>query len=477
MLRGIERCAPLMLAWLVLVWPVQGLAGPSRSHLVTASDGIKVHVYEYAPASSSGAAPLIMFHQGDSDARAELGPIAEQFAKEGMPVFTADLRSGGNKFGGTNATVAAIGKSGGMCEAYADVLATLDFVVAKTGKPVILLGSSYSAALVAQAAANRADKVAGFVSLSPASGAPIAGCEPEPWLAKLTVPGLGIRPRREIEAAPWIKAQAETWEKAGVPMQVFDVPAHGASMLVSARGGAESLSVQRAVRTFIDSLGNDQRVEIQSGDWKLNGDFRQAPGAGKRPVALLLNRAAGDRSAYAHLAGELARRGVSSLRLDLRGHGESINKGRFVPFDSANNAKIFVDGQLDVLGALAWLRSNAAVDVGRIAIVGASYSGELAVDAARREGAFVRAYALLSPGSLSLESAQGMEKSGARWLFVRSESERSPSVRAAAENVAAHAPSATIRVVDGDKHATDILANTPAFTPWLADWLASTLGD
>ena len=70
----------------------------------------------------------------------------------------------------------------------------------------------------------------------------------------------------------------------------------------------------------------ETRVTITSEGWTLSGDF--TPGApGRAPAVLLLNGAARDRSAYSSLARLLAVRGIGSLRIDLRGHGESINLG------------------------------------------------------------------------------------------------------------------------------------------------------
>ena len=76
------------------------------------------------------------------------------------------------------------------------------------------------------------------------------------------------------------------------------------------------------------SPGDDTRVVIESRGWQLIGDLC-IPGSEKRcPAVLLLNKAAGDRTVYDELARQLAARGIASLRLDLPGHGESVNLGR-----------------------------------------------------------------------------------------------------------------------------------------------------
>ena len=239
------------------------------------------------------------------------------------------------------------------------------------------------------------------------------------------------------------------------------------SLLLAACASAGTVGNQMAE-------ARDQPVEIASDAWQLKGDFRRGVGFGRRPAVLLLNKANGNRQGYAGLASELALRGMSSLRLDLRAHGESVNKGRFVP--SAEGSVALLDGsEADVAAALAWLRAREDVDRERIAVVGASYSAEVATDAARRQGRFAQAYAMLSPGSLSEESARGIDGSGARWLVVRAARERSPSVKAAADRVAIFSRTAELRVLDSDKHATDMLESVPELSPWLAYWLQQSL--
>jgi dienelactone hydrolase len=218
----------------------------------------------------------------------------------------------------------------------------------------------------------------------------------------------------------------------------------------------------------------DQKVEIESGRWRLKGDFRTNREPAPHPAVLLLNKAAGDRKAYARLADDLARVGISSLRLDLRGHGESTNAGVFVPGKAESLALIERTNE-DVIAALDWLGRQRSVDAGRIGVVGASYSGEVAVLAARERARYARAYVLLSPGSFSEQSARAMDSSGARWLFIRAAREKAPSVRAAGELVKTVSRTTTIRVVDSDKHATDMLAASPELNRAIAQWLRKAL--
>lgn len=213
----------------------------------------------------------------------------------------------------------------------------------------------------------------------------------------------------------------------------------------------------------------DDTVVIENDGWRLIGNMVR-PATGARTAAvLLLNKANGDRRAYAGLARELARRGVSSLRLDLRGHGESTNLATFVP-TLANAAS---EGEeRDVAAALRWLRAHQLVDSTRIGVVGASYSGE-AMAAAARAGYGARAYVALSPGSLSEETIAGIDPGALPWLIVVSKNER--FLRGVVAAVREHSRSATVAEMDGAAHASDILVTHPELAAGIADWLAARL--
>lgn len=223
-----------------------------------------------------------------------------------------------------------------------------------------------------------------------------------------------------------------------------------------------------------------ERVEIASGEWRLVGEFQPARGAAPAPAVLLLHQAGGDRSETGALARELAARGVASLRLDLRGHGESVNVARFEP-PYADNLWINENAQADIRVALDWLRAREGVAGDRLALLGSSYSGEKIPQALREDPSAaqgVRAFVILSPGSFSEESARQAGASGLPWLFIRTTEEGAVSRRwvdLAFEHVRAHAPQAELRVIEGTGHAGAILARYPEINAEIADWLAARL--
>ncbi|MGY8905176.1 MAG: alpha/beta hydrolase [Burkholderiales bacterium] len=140
---------------------------------LTAADGVKVFA-DFSPATASpgGKAPLIVaFHQAGSN-RAEYAPLLPRLNQAGFGVLTIDQRSGGSSFGGKNQTVAALGKSGNYDAALPDMQAALAWAKTQAaGAPVIVWGSSYSAAMVFVLAARHPSpdplQVQGLLAFSP----------------------------------------------------------------------------------------------------------------------------------------------------------------------------------------------------------------------------------------------------------------------------------------------------------------------
>ena len=93
--------------------------------------------------------------------------------------------------------------------------------------PLVLWGSSYRASLVLQVAARRSADVRAVLAFSPASGDPMAGCEPGPymgWLARAGVATLVLRPRVELDDSGRV-ARLEAMRRAVAEVFVADWPA------------------------------------------------------------------------------------------------------------------------------------------------------------------------------------------------------------------------------------------------------------
>ena len=133
---------------------------------LTAADGVKVYGEVWRAA---GAKPplIVAFHQAGSSS-AEYAPIAPRLVEAGFTVLAIDQRSGDGAFGGSNRTAAALGREAAYDEALPDLEAALAWAKADAkGAPVIVWGSSYSAALVFVLAARHPGDVSGIVAFSP----------------------------------------------------------------------------------------------------------------------------------------------------------------------------------------------------------------------------------------------------------------------------------------------------------------------
>lgn len=242
-----------------LFWPIAlvGLIGsgiPSaRAQSVTfpASDGVTIHATWFrSPRPSQGI--ILAFHQGGASGVGEYGPVAERLTREGFDVLAVDQRSGGSRFGGQNRTVAARqGRSSGFCEVAEDLEGAILFARKEAGsRPLILLGSSYSGALVLRAAAQRPEGVTAVLAFSPASGGPMEACRGEDVSDRIEVPMLALRPRSELDLES-ARAQFELFRAQGHQVHVADPGTHGASMLVAERVGAPADSTWTVVLAFL----------------------------------------------------------------------------------------------------------------------------------------------------------------------------------------------------------------------------------
>jgi dienelactone hydrolase len=220
-----------------------------------------------------------------------------------------------------------------------------------------------------------------------------------------------------------------------------------------------------------DASAGESRVVVRNEGWELVGDLRLPSDTGPVPAVLMLNHAARDRTVYADMARFLAQRGVASLRLDLRGHGESVNLGRFVPGEHERDPLIW-NAEADVQAAIDYLRADPRIDGSRLGSVGASYSGEEMAEAGRLHG-YAQAYVALSPGSFSDESVRGIDASGVDWLFVVSRDERFLGEITAA--VQEESRTVELLILPGTEHGVRILLTHRDTSERIAVWLAQRL--
>ncbi|MFH1078546.1 MAG: alpha/beta fold hydrolase [Patescibacteria group bacterium] len=192
-------------------------------------------------------------------------------------------------------------------------------------------------------------------------------------------------------------------------------------------------------------------------------------------AAILLHMMPTDRRSWAPFQAVLASRGVASLAIDGRGHGDSTKgpEGAQVDFrnfsDEEHQSSLY-----DVIGAFDWVKRRG-FEVKHIAICGASIGANLAVEMLLEEPILAGA-ALLSPGkdyhgmdavfdvasvlphqSLWIAASEGDDQES----FEDSKKVSEKSVSERKELV----------LLKNAGHGTNMLASTPNMMERLADWL------
>lgn len=150
----------------VLFGVLLAAAAAAEPITLTAADGARVFGGVW-PADGPRPPIILAFHQAASN-KAEYAPMVERLNEAGFTLLAIDQRSGGDYFGGNNRTVEALGASTGYEAAMIDLEAALAWARDNAhGAPVIVWGSSYSAALVFLLAAKHPTVIAGVLAFSP----------------------------------------------------------------------------------------------------------------------------------------------------------------------------------------------------------------------------------------------------------------------------------------------------------------------
>jgi len=127
-----------------------------------AQDGVMISALDYeAPRPT---AIILLFHQAGSS-KAEYATIAPRLVAAGYSALAIDQRSGGDLYG-PNETASHLRKPTTYEDAKLDLMAAFDW--ARTRHlPILLWGSSYSAALIFEVAAEHADQLGAILAFSP----------------------------------------------------------------------------------------------------------------------------------------------------------------------------------------------------------------------------------------------------------------------------------------------------------------------
>ena len=219
-------------------------------------DNIQIYADIFESKLGKTAPLILLFHQGGADARGEYGSyIAPRLVEKGFNVITVDQRQGGDRFKGTNRTVAGLkAKEYHYCEAYPDLKATLEYVKQRgfNGKR-FAWGSSYSATLVLRLASEYPKDLNGVLAFSPAGGQPMRECQPANYAPAVKMPVLVMRPASEMNTEV-SKQQFQLFEKHNFQTYVAPNGVHGSSMLHPDRVVGSVAEHWKRVFDFLESV-------------------------------------------------------------------------------------------------------------------------------------------------------------------------------------------------------------------------------
>ncbi|RTM15315.1 MAG: alpha/beta hydrolase [Bradyrhizobiaceae bacterium] len=224
------------------------LAGVSPKPVgLKAHDGVSISGLVYEARQPRGV--ILLFHQAGSS-KAEYETIAPRLVAAGFTALAIDQRSGGTLYG-PNETVSRLGKPATYKDAKADLEAAFDWALPRH-LPIILWGSSYSAALVFEVGAEHTNQVTAILAFSPGeyldttgAVAHAAGRIQVPIYVTSSSDADEIQAGREILSAAPARVKAQFAPKFGV---------HGSSTLVEARNPKGAAENWAHVLTFLLAL-------------------------------------------------------------------------------------------------------------------------------------------------------------------------------------------------------------------------------
>jgi alpha-beta hydrolase superfamily lysophospholipase len=176
------------------------------------------------------------------------------------------------------------------------------------------------------------------------------------------------------------------------------------------------------------------------------------------------------------LADLLAVKDISSLAIDLRGHGESTDQaGQKIDYQAFTDIQHQASTK-DVAAALLWLKNKNFLE-GSIGIVGASIGANLALQALGYNQNLHTAVAI-SPGldyrGLQPAAFINSYQPSQHILFIasRDDIESAEATEAFAKRTTA---TSDLVILDNAGHGTNIFNSSPATLQSTADWITKTL--
>lgn len=198
--------------------------------------------------------------------------------------------------------------------------------------------------------------------------------------------------------------------------------------------------------------------------------------AGTTPV-VLVHQLGSARAEWDPLVAKLAELGLTTLAIDLRGHGESTH-------GTGANARAYAYGsfrdtdwratQKDVRAAIDFLAAHEQVHAARVVLIGSSIGGTACI-AAAAEDPRVASLVVLSPGRAyhGFDAILPASRLAERPLLVLHSSEELPSQETSGvlDRIVANS---TVRVVPGSAHGVSMLRDDPTQLTAIVDFVGSS---
>ncbi|MBT4610764.1 MAG: alpha/beta fold hydrolase [Gemmatimonadetes bacterium] len=231
-----------------------------------------------------------------------------------------------------------------------------------------------------------------------------------------------------------------------------------------------ALSQDTQAQTLTDSL----TFKTQDG-YQIRATLALPSGQGDSlvPGVVLIHSGGGDRSEWNAFIPLLNQRGYAALAYDIRGSGGSTH----LPEDYTHRA-IYDDPEMaphDLRAALSTLRNMDTVDAQRIAVVGASIGGNLAVVASAQFD--VQAAVSISPKTSAVRNLAGRDSlSLSSVYYISSSLDQGGKRKAWVEELygLTTAPK-ELDIVQGTGHGVYIFAEDPQLPDRIVAWLDTQL--
>lgn len=217
-----------------------------------------------------------------------------------------------------------------------------------------------------------------------------------------------------------------------------------------------------------------ERVTILTPDRvQLVGDFVAAQGTA---AALLLHMMPAHRKSWVRFASALQTAGISSLAIDLRGHGESRSQdGRALDYQQFSDVEHQASRQ-DVQASLAFLESRGIARE-HIGLVGASIGANLALQQLADDPALPAAV-LLSPGLdyRGVETGSAVARLRPHQTISLVASREDTYSAQSVEELARRSPVRyQLKLLDNAGHGTTMFDHAPDLIAALVRWLRGTI--